>query len=101
MRIALGQRICSNELPKSSPHKEDSLKQPPEQEFSRRQLIRTGLTTAAAALLAGGLDLTFPSEMQAQSTLTPDSALNELMEGNKRYTSGKLTSFEHDLAILK
>lgn len=77
------------------------MKQPPEQEFSRRQLIRTGLTTAAAALLAGGLDLTFPSHVQAQSTLTPDSALNELMEGNKRYTSGKLTSFEHDLAILK
>ena len=33
--------------------------------------------------------------------LTPDAALNELMEGNKRYASGKMTSFEHDLAILK
>ncbi len=38
---------------------------------------------------------------QAQSALTPDAALNELMDGNKRYTSGKMTSFEHDLAILK
>jgi carbonic anhydrase len=77
------------------------LKQPPQQEFSRRQLIRTGLSTAAATFLAGGLDLAFPSSAHAQSPLTPDAALNELMEGNKRYTSGKLTSFEHDLAILK
>jgi len=77
------------------------VKQPPEQEFSRRQLIRTGLTAAAAAVLAGGLDLAFPSSAQAQSVLTPDAALNELMEGNKRYMAGKLTSFEHDLAILK
>src|SRR5579872_4836777 len=80
---------------------EDSVKKSPEHDFSRRQLIQTGLTTAAAAFLSGGLDLTFPSPAQAQSTLTPDSALTELMDGNKRYTSGKLTSFEHDLAILK
>ena len=77
------------------------MKQAPQEGFSRRQLIRTGLSTAAAALLAGGLDLTFSSSAQAQSVLTPDAALNELMEGNKRYTSGKLTSFEQDLAILK
>lgn len=77
------------------------MKSAPKHEFSRRQLIQTGLTTAAAALLAGGLDLTFSSAAQAQSTLSPDAALDELMDGNKRYTSGKLTSFEHDLAILK
>jgi len=77
------------------------VKQAPKHEFSRRQLIRTGLSTAAAAVLAGGLDLTFSSAVQAQSTLTPDAALKELMDGNQRYMSGKLTSFEHDLAILK
>ncbi len=77
------------------------MKQAPTREVSRRQLIRTGLTTAAAAVLAGGLDLTFAPPAQAQSPLTADAALNELMEGNKRYTSGKMTSFEHDLAILK
>lgn len=77
------------------------MKNQPKHEFSRRQLIQTGLTTAAAAFLAGGLDLTFSSPAQAQSTLTPDAALAELMDGNKRFTSGKLTSFEHDLAILK
>jgi len=73
----------------------------PTSEFSRRQLIQSGLTAAAAAVLTGGLDLAFPSAAHAQSVLTPDAALNELMEGNKRYSSGKMTSFEHDLAILK
>ena len=47
------------------------------------------------------MDLAFSPRALAQSALTPDAALNELMDGNKRYTSGKLTSFEHDLAILK
>ncbi len=73
----------------------------PKNEVSRRQLIQTGITTAAAALLAGGLDLTFSAPAQAQSNLSPDEALKELMDGNKRFTSGKMTSFEHDLAILK
>ena len=77
------------------------MKNAPKNEVSRRQLIQTGLTTAAAAFLAGGLDLTFSTPAQAQSNLTPDEALKELMDGNKRFTSGKLTSFDHDLAILK
>lgn len=77
------------------------MKSAPDHEFSRRRLIQTGLTTAAAAFLTGGLDLAFPSPAQAQSTLNPDAALTELIDGNKRFTSGKLTSFEHDLAILK
>jgi carbonic anhydrase len=40
-------------------------------------------------------------EAQAQSTLTPDGALAELMAGNKRFVTGRMTSNEHDLAILK
>lgn len=70
--------------------------------FTRRQLLRTGLTAATAAtFLAGGLDLALPTEARAQSNLTPDAALADLMEGNKRFTSGKMTAYEHDLAILK
>ena len=69
--------------------------------FSRRQLLRTGLTATAAAFLTGGLDLVFPSAAQAQSNLTPDAALAELMAGNKRFTSGKMTAYEQDLVILK
>jgi len=37
----------------------------------------------------------------AQSVLTPDAALQELMAGNQRFTSGRMTSHEQDLAILK
>ena len=72
-----------------------------EDHFTRRQLLRTGLTATAAAVLAGGLNLSLAPAVMAQSKLTPDEALRELMEGNKRFTSGKLTAHEQDLAILK
>ena len=67
---------------------------------SRRRFLQIGVTGAAVSLL-GGLELAAPWPVQAQSTLSPDAALAELMAGNKRFVSGKLTSFEHDLAILK
>jgi len=70
-------------------------------EFSRRQILQTGLTATAVALLTGGFDLAFPSQALAQSKLTTGEALAELMEGNKRFTSGRLTAHEHDLAVLK
>jgi carbonic anhydrase len=68
---------------------------------SRRRFLKTGVTATVASLLASGLELAAPLPMQAQSKFTPDEALAELMEGNKRFRSGKLTSFDHDLAILK
>jgi carbonic anhydrase len=37
----------------------------------------------------------------AQSTLSPDAALQSLLEGNKRYAEQHLTSFNDDLAILR
>jgi carbonic anhydrase len=77
------------------------MKTPAQPELSRRQLLRTGLTATAAAFVASALDLTLPSAAHAQSKLTPDAALAELMEGNKRFTSGKMTAYEHDLVILK
>lgn len=70
-------------------------------ELSRRQLLQTGLTAAAGAFLTGGLNLAFPSLAHAQSKLTPGEALTELVEGNKRFTSSRMTAYEHDLAILK
>jgi carbonic anhydrase len=77
------------------------MKEPSNQELSRRRLLQMGLTAAGASVLAGGLKLALPLPALAQSTLTPDAALAELMAGNKRFTSGRLTSHEHDLAILK
>ena len=72
-----------------------SAKRPP----SRRRFLQLGLTGTAASFLLGGLEFAAPA--QAQSTLTPDAALTELMEGNKRFVSGRLTAHDHDLAILK
>jgi len=45
--------------------------------------------------------LSSPEPIFAQSTLTPDVALGRLMAGNQRFTAGKTTAHEHDLAILK
>lgn len=54
-----------------------------------------GLAGAASA------EIFFSSRLRAQSTLTPDDALKALMDGNDRFSSGRMTSFEHDLEILK
>jgi carbonic anhydrase len=68
---------------------------------SRRRFLRMGLAGTAAGLLAGGLDVAVSSQAWAQSTLSPDAALAALMDGNKRFASGRLTAHEQDLAILK
>jgi carbonic anhydrase len=72
-----------------------------ESNLSRRSLLQMGLTGTAAGLLMGGLDLAVPAAALAQDISTPDAVLAELVAGNKRYMSNKLTSFEHDLDILK
>ena len=48
---------------------------------------------ATAALTARGA--------RAQTTLSPDAALDQLMAGNGRFVSGQLTSFQADLTELK
>ena len=68
---------------------------------SRRRFLQMGAAGTVAGLLASGLELAVPLPARAQSTLTPDAALAELMDGNKRFMSGKLTAHDHDLAILK
>lgn len=52
-------------------------------------------------LTKAGIDLVTPDSAMAQSVLTPDAALQELMAGNQRFTSGRMTAHEQDLAILK
>ncbi len=68
---------------------------------SRRRFLQMGVTGTVVGLLRGGRELAFPPEARAQSPLSPDAALTELMDGNKRFTTGRLTAHEHDLAILK
>lgn len=69
---------------------------------SRRGFLQTAAGgTLAGLLTAAGMRLAAPHSVQAQSTLSPDAALQELMNGNQRYTSNRLTAFDQDLAILK
>jgi carbonic anhydrase len=66
--------------------------------ITRRRFLGGAVTSIVAG---AALDLFSSKPSQAQSPLTPDAALKELMDGNERFVSGHLTSFEHDLAILK
>lgn len=69
---------------------------------SRRQFLQTATGgTVAGLLTAAGVELATPHSVIAQSALSPDAALQELMNGNQRFTSDHLTSFEADLQILK
>jgi carbonic anhydrase len=69
---------------------------------SRRGFLQTAAGgTVAGLLTAVGMEFAAPNSVQAQSVLNPDAALQELMNGNQRFTSDHLTSFEADLRILK
>jgi len=72
------------------------------EDSSRRRFLQmtvggtvVGLTTAA------GMEFATPRQALAQTTLSPDAALQELLDGNKRFTTENRTACEHDLAILK
>ena len=69
---------------------------------SRRRFLKMAVGgTVAGMATAAGMEFATPHRVLAQTTLSPDGALEELMAGNKRFTAERLTSFEHDLAILK
>ena len=52
-------------------------------------------------MTAAGVEVATPQSLLAPSKLSPDAALQELMDGNRRFTSGRLTAPKQDLAILK
>jgi carbonic anhydrase len=69
---------------------------------SRRQFLQVAVGGAVAGLAAtAATELAAPSLALAESVLTPEQALKELLEGNKRFVAANLTSFEQDLAILR
>jgi carbonic anhydrase len=71
-------------------------------ERARRRFLQLATGGALLSLIArAASELSFPEPVFAQSTLSPEAALEELMAGNKRFISGNMTSHEHDLAILK
>ena len=73
-----------------------------EQGPSRRQFIRlTAGGAVAGAIGAAGVQLGTSNAVLAQSKLSPDAALQELMEGNRRFSTNGATAHEKDLAILR
>jgi carbonic anhydrase len=48
-----------------------------------------------------GAELAAPGGAMAQSTASPDAAVQMLLDGNRRFTEGRLISFEEDLTFLK
>lgn len=65
--------------------------------LSRRDFLSTGIKGAAVTALAAA----WPTRASAQTALSPDAALQTLLEGNKRFLAKRLTSFDEDLAILR
>jgi carbonic anhydrase len=66
--------------------------------LGRRRLLCGGMGAIAATVALG---TAFPGRAVAQSSLSPDAALQRLLDGNKRFSEHRLTSFDEDLAILK
>jgi carbonic anhydrase len=74
----------------------------PEQESSRRRFLQMTMAgTVAGIVTAVGMEFTEPRPVMAQSKLSPDAALKELMDGNGRFSAHRVTAHEQDLAILK
>jgi carbonic anhydrase len=69
-------------------------------DMSRRCFVGTAVATTAGALARLSTNSATPSSA-FQTTLTPEAALNELIEGNQRYVAGHTTAHEHDLEFLR
>jgi carbonic anhydrase len=70
--------------------------------WSRRVFLRSSIAGLLTGTLAGvSSEVGFPPEARAQTTLSPDAAIEELMEGNRRFTENGMTSFHDDLRLLK
>jgi len=68
----------------------------------RRQFLQTGLSGVVAGMATQTLlNVATAPSLNAQSNLSPEAALRELLAGNERFAANRLTSVEHDLTILK
>ena len=71
-------------------------------ECGRRHFLQNVLSSAVLGVAAqAGFELAVPEKLSAQTKLTPDAALQELVAGNQRFVANQLTSIEHDLTVLK
>jgi carbonic anhydrase len=70
--------------------------------LARRRFFQIGAGSAMVGWIAGAFaELRDPASASAQSTLTPDAAIGQLMAGNKRFTTGRMNAQQHDLASLR
>jgi len=65
---------------------------------NRRAFVGRSIAAATAAGFSGLIPRT---AIRAQTSLTPEAALQQLIDGNRRFAEGRLTSFTEDLDILK
>ena len=70
--------------------------------LNRRTFLHSAVSGVAIGIAAqAGIELGVPTMLEAQTNLTPDAALKELLAGNERFAANQLTSVEHDLEVLK
>jgi carbonic anhydrase len=67
---------------------------------NRRKFLQRAVTGAVVGVTATS-GIWLAPDSNAQSSLTPEAALQELLAGNQRFAANRLTSIEHDLKILK
>jgi carbonic anhydrase len=73
-----------------------------DQDSSRRQFLQMAMGgTLAGLVTAASMEFANPRPVLAQSKLSPDAALQELMDGNRRFTSGRPIAHEQDVVILR
>lgn len=70
-------------------------------ELSRRSVLRGSAALTGAAIAGLGTEIVLPRMARAQTQMTPDAALQTMMDGNKRFTQAQMTSFNDDLKLLK
>ena len=69
--------------------------------IARRGFLKNVLSAAAAGAAVAAIEVTLTRRLLAQTPLTPDAALRELVTGNERFDKNQLSSIEHDLRILR
>jgi carbonic anhydrase len=66
--------------------------------YSRRDVFNATVASAVTAAIASR---NFVGPAAAQTNVSPDAALQQLVDGNTRFAEGRLTSFDEDFGILK
>lgn len=70
--------------------------------IGRRQFLQKAISGVVAGMATQTLlNVATAPSLSAQTDMSPDAALRELLAGNERFAANRLTSIEHDLSILK